>query len=53
MLMGVYRESWFTQFLLPSVVKTLKIYLKREEKYCLSFQNTFQRFTVKIPKFYR
>jgi hypothetical protein len=37
-----YRQSW-----------TLKIYREAWGKeYCLSFQNTFQRVTVKIPKSY-
>jgi hypothetical protein len=48
---GIYHESWFTR--LPSVVKTLKIYSEAwGKKYCLSFQNTFQRFTVKYQIFY-
>jgi hypothetical protein len=58
-LMGVYRESWFTQFRLPSVVKTLKIYREAWGKNTVyRFRTLFkdlplkyQNFTVKIPKF--
>jgi hypothetical protein len=50
---GVYRESSSLNFGYRQSWKPTKnlAWIVRE-KYCLSFQNTFQRFTVKIPKCY-
>ena len=55
---GVYRESWFTQIRLPSVMKTLKIYSEAWGKNTVDIFITlfkdltlkYQNVTVKMPK---